>query len=54
VNTGEELPYNSVKLIFQVIPSDDPGDEGGISDWVTLKQQATDPKSHTFVRIFFT
>lgn len=33
-----------------VDPSDDAGDEGGISDWVSLNKQATDPKSHTLVR----
>jgi hypothetical protein len=37
-----------------VDPSDDAGDEGGISDWVSLNKQATDPKSHTLVRILFT
>ena len=37
-----------------VDPSDDAGDEGGISDWVSLKLQATDPKSHTPVRTFYT
>jgi len=31
-------------------PSDDAGDEGGISDCVSLNEQATDPKSHTLVR----
>ena len=35
-------------------PSDDAGDEGGISDWVSLNKQVTDPKSHTLVRISFT
>jgi len=37
-----------------VDPSDDAGDEGGISDWVSLNKQATDPKSHTLVRNFYT
>jgi hypothetical protein len=37
-----------------VDPSDDAGDEGGISDSVSLNKQATDTKSHTLVRIFFT
>ena len=37
-----------------VDPSDDAGDEGGISDWVSLNEQATDPKSHTLVRISYT
>jgi len=31
-------------------PSDDAGDEGGISDWVSLNKQATDPNSHTLVK----
>ncbi|HEY9502580.1 MAG TPA: hypothetical protein VIR01_13190 [Pyrinomonadaceae bacterium] len=31
-------------------PSDDAGDEGGISDWVSLNEQVTDTKSHTLVR----
>jgi hypothetical protein len=35
-------------------PSDDAGDEGGISDWVSLDLQATDPKSHTLVRNSYT
>jgi hypothetical protein len=33
-----------------VDPSDDAGDEGGISGRVSLNKQATDPKSHTLVR----
>ena len=33
-----------------VDPSDDAGDEGGISDWVSLNKQATDPNSHTLVK----
>ena len=37
-----------------VDPSDDAGDEGGISDWVSLNEQVTDTKSHTLVRILFT
>jgi hypothetical protein len=37
-----------------VDPSDDADDEGGISDWVSLNKQATDPKSHTLVRILST
>jgi hypothetical protein len=37
-----------------VDPSDDAGDEGGISDWVSLNKQATDPKSHTLVRNSYT
>jgi len=37
-----------------VDPSDDAGDEGGISDWVSLNEQATDPKSHTLVKNLFT
>ena len=32
-------------------PSDDAGDEGGISDWVSLNLQATDPMSHTPSRV---
>jgi hypothetical protein len=36
-----------------VDPSDDAGDEGGISDWVSLNKQATDPESHTLVRTFY-
>ena len=36
-----------------VDPSDDAGDEGGISEWVSLNEQATDPKSHTLVRISY-
>jgi len=32
-----------------VDPSDDAGDEGGISGYVSLNTQATDPKSHTLV-----
>jgi hypothetical protein len=37
-----------------VAPSDDAGDEGGISDWVSLNKRATDPKSHTLVKTPFT
>ena len=37
-----------------VDPSDDAGDEGGISGWVSLNEQVTDTKSHTLVRILFT
>ena len=33
-----------------VDPSDDAGDEGGISDWVSLNEQVTDTKSHTLVK----
>jgi hypothetical protein len=33
-----------------VDPSDDAGDEGGISGCVSLNEQATDPNSHTLVR----
>ena len=33
-----------------VDPSDDAGDEGGISGRASLIEQATDPKSHTLVR----
>ena len=36
-----------------VDPSDDAGDEGGISDWVSLNEQVTDTKSHTLVGIFY-
>jgi len=36
------------------VDSDDAGDEGGISDWVSLNKQATDPKSHTLVRSSYT
>ena len=35
-------------------PSDDAGDEGGISGYASLNEQATDPKSHTLVRDFYT
>ena len=34
--------------------SDDAGDEGGISDWVSLNEQVTDTKSHTLVSNFCT
>jgi len=37
-----------------VDPSDDAGDEGGISDWVRLNKQATDPERHTLSRTFYT
>ena len=37
-----------------VDPSDDADDEGGISDWVSLNKQATDPKSHTLVSNSYT
>jgi hypothetical protein len=37
-----------------VDPSDDAGDEGGISGRVSPNEQATDPMSHTLVRISYT
>jgi len=33
-----------------VDPSDDAGDKGGISGWLSLNEQVTDTKSHTLVR----
>jgi hypothetical protein len=34
--------------------SNDAGDEGDISGWVSLNEQVTDTKSHTFVRNSYT
>jgi hypothetical protein len=35
-------------------PSADASDEGGISGRANLNEQATDPKSHTLVRVTYT
>ena len=46
--TEPRIPVREYGTI-PVDPSDDAGDEGGISDWVSLNEQVTDTKSHTLV-----
>jgi hypothetical protein len=48
--TEPRIPVREYGTI-PVDPSDDAGDEGGISDCVSLNEQVTDTKSHTLVGI---